>query len=306
MAVFANAAIEHPDAVSKEFLWLAGLLEAEGTFLRPPPSNPNCPIVSCRMTDRDVVERVAKLFGTKVLAIDKGRYRTEYAATLKGSRAVAIMTDIKPLMGSRRRQAIDSAVRCYAPPKRKLNFSDAEEIRRRFADGESVASLAIAYNVARQTIYPILQDRFYRQPPTRPWRQSDGTLPEATPPPEISSRELHWLAGWLEGEGSFLAPPPSDPRRVRISGQAKDEDVVREVGRLFQIKPLFDQAGQRRNPKWSPMWRVLLQGNRASALMLALEPLMGARRQSQIRAAVIAAMRANQETTVVNSDLVLT
>jgi hypothetical protein len=258
------------------------------------------------MTDRDVVERVAKLFGTKVLAIDKERYRTEYAATLKGSRAVAFMADIKPLMGSRRQRAIDSAVRCYAPPKRKLNFSDAEEIRRRFADGESVASLAISYKVARQTIYPILQDRFYRQPPPRPWRQSDGMLPEATPPPEISSRELHWLAGWLEGEGSFLAPPPSDPRRVRISGQAKDEDVVREVGRLFQIKPLFDQADQRRNPKWSPMWRVLLQGNRASALMLALEPLMGARRQSQIRAAVIAAMRANQETTVVNSDLVPT
>jgi len=57
------------------------------------------------MTDRDVVERVAKLFGTKVLAIDKGRYRTEYAATLKGSRAVAFMADIKPLMGSRRQRA---------------------------------------------------------------------------------------------------------------------------------------------------------------------------------------------------------
>lgn len=304
MAGFANAGIGHSDPASKELFWLAGLLEAEGTFLRPPPSNPNCPIVSCRMTDRDVVERVAKLFGTKVLAIDKGRYRTEYAATLKGSRAVAFMADIKPLMGSRRQRAIDLAVRCYAPPRRKLNFSDAEEIRRRSKDGESVASLAISYGVARQTIYPILQSRLYRQQPTRPWCNLDGILPEATPLPEISSRELHWLAGWLEGEGSFLAPPPSDPRRVRISGRAKDEDVVREVGRLFQIRPLFDQANQRRNPKWSPMWRVLLQGNRASALMLALEPLMGARRQAQIRAAVIAAMRVDQETTEVNSDLV--
>jgi hypothetical protein len=51
------------------------------------------------MTDRDVVERVAALFGTAVMENDKGRYRTEFGATVKGKGAVTFMRDIEPLMG---------------------------------------------------------------------------------------------------------------------------------------------------------------------------------------------------------------
>lgn len=250
---------------------------------------PNCPIVSCRMTDRDVVERVAQLFGTAVMAIDKGRYRTEFAATLKGERAVAFMADIRPLMGMRRQQAIDAAVGSYRPPVRKLSFEIAEEIRRRAATGDSVASLAIEYEVARQTIYPILKDEIYRSPPSRPWRNSNLELPRVNAPPWMSPAEVHWLAGWLEGEGSFLAPPPSKPRCPRISAQAKDKDVVWEVARLMQIKPGFEKS---RKPQWSSIWRVLLQGRRAIALMLALEPLLGERRRAQIQRAIVATVQA--------------
>jgi hypothetical protein len=238
------------------------------------------------MTDRDVVERVAQQFGTAVMAIDKGKYRTEFAATLKGEHAVAFMADIRPLMGARRQQAIDSAVSCYRPPVRKLSFETAEEIRRRASTGVSVASLAIEYKVARQTIYPILRGEIYRAPPSRPWRNISLELPGTDTPPWMSPAELHWLAGWLEGEGSFLAPPPSNLGRPRISGRARDKDVVSEVGRLLRIKPIFDRSNHLRNPEWSAMWRVLLQGRRAAALMLAVEPLMGLRRQEKIRTAL--------------------
>jgi len=241
------------------------------------------------MTDRDVVERVATLFGTAVMENDKGRYRTEFAATLKGKGAVDFMRDIRPLMGERRREAIDTAVRCYSPPTRKLDFDAAEEIRRREVAGESVASLAHAYAVARQTIYPILDGRIYAAPPSRPWRDCVPALPPVGTPPWMSSAELHWLAGWLEGEGSFQAPPPSKPRCPRISGQAKDRDVVAEAGRLLQIKPTLEKA---RREHWSPIWRVLLQGRRAVALMLKLEPLMGKRRGEQIQGAIAATARA--------------
>jgi hypothetical protein len=193
-------------------------------------------------------------------------------------------------MGDRRQQAIDAALRCYRPLVRKLSFEMAEEIRRRFTAGESVLSLACKYRVARQTIYPILQDRIYRAPLPRPWRDSAQTLPEVNAPSWMSAQELYWLAGWLEGEGSFLAPPPSDPGRPRISGQARDKDVVAEVGRLLQIKPVLDRSGEVRNPKWSAMWRVLVQGRRATTLMLALQPLMGQRRTEKIRTAITAAV----------------
>jgi hypothetical protein len=61
----------HPGvATLRSFAWLTGLLEAEGTFLRPPPSSPRHPVIRCSMTDRDVVERVAAMFGTKVHTIE--------------------------------------------------------------------------------------------------------------------------------------------------------------------------------------------------------------------------------------------
>jgi hypothetical protein len=243
------------------------------------------------MTDRDVIERVAALFGTKVMDIDKGRYRTEYAATLKGSGAVALMTDIKLLMGRRRQEAIETAIRCYRSPKRKLDFSDAEKIRRRFTEGESVSSLAQSYKVARQTIYPILQNRIYRMPPSRPWRMPGTVLAETTPPPGMSSEEFHWLAGWLEGEGSFQAPPPSDPRRPRISATTRDQDVAVEAARLCRVTPSHDCSRRILDHGWSPTWRVLLRGTRAIALMQALEPIMGARRRGQTLSALRAAKR---------------
>jgi hypothetical protein len=285
---FGNAASESATpSASNRLAWLAGLLEAEGTFLRPPPSMPNCPIVACRMTDRDVVDRVATQFGTAVMAIDKGQYRTEYGATLKGEGAVAFMTELKPLMGQRRQQAIHMAIRRYRPPKRKLDFAGAEEIRRRSGTGESVSSLARSYNVARQTIHPILQNRIYRRPPSRPWRDPKQALPEAAAPaPGMSPGEFYWLAGWLEGEGSFLAPPPSDPRRPRISGKTRDRDVAFEVARLFRVRPSHENSERIRAHGWSPTWRVLLRGTRAIALMTALESIVGARRKGQIRAAL--------------------
>lgn len=243
---------------------------------------PNCPIVACRMTDRDVVERVAACFGTKVLAINRGKYRTEYAATLKGAGAVAFMSDIRCLMGMRRQCAIDAAVQAYAPPRRKLDFAAAEEIRHRFAEGEAVSSLADHYKVTPQTIRPILQQLIYRSAPSTPWRCWKAGLPRLTPWAEISPLDLYWLTGWLEGEGSFMAPPPSDRRRPRISALAKDRDVVERATRLCRVTPTHDCSERILSRGWSPTWRLLVRGSRATSLMLAIKPALGIRRKRQI------------------------
>jgi hypothetical protein len=152
VGTFANALLSDGRRPWPTLCWLAGLLEAEGTFLKPLPSSPNLPIVSCRMTDRDVIERVAELLGTSMMAIDKGRYRTEYAAVVKGSRAVALMRDLEPLMGERRSAAIRGAIDRYIPPRRKLSYQSGEAIRRRHADGESAASLSRAFGVTHPSI----------------------------------------------------------------------------------------------------------------------------------------------------------
>jgi hypothetical protein len=288
MPGFANSVGE---AYPKGLVWLAGLLEAEGTFLQAPPSSPRCPVISCRMTDRDVVARVATMFGATVVAIDKGRYRTEFAAVRKGVVAVALMGDLMPLMGERRRKAIDAATSSYVPPLRKLSFEKADEIRRLYSGGESVSALSRSYAIARQTIHQILKREIYRAPKPTAWLDTPGFLRDVSSPPEgFSLPEFVWLAGWLEGEGSFLAPPPSDPGRPRISAEGRDRDVIEEVARLLEIKP--GPGTNRRKTNWSKTWRVLKQGGRAATLMEALRPLMGRRRSAQIQRALRSANQA--------------
>ena len=265
--------------------WLAGLLEGEGTFLRPPPSLPRTPIVACRMTDRDVIERVAAMFGTSVQVIDKGRYRTEFAAVAKGSRAVALMQDLRHLMGERRRCAIDAALDAYEPPTRKLSYQKACEVRRRYAAGESISQLAHVFDVAHSTIRPILLNEIYKNPPPRPWRESRH-LPALSDWDFLAPADLAWLAGWLEGEGSFLAPPPSSPRRPRVSSGTVDKDVAEKAGSLVGVTPQFYFPARARRQGWSPLWRLLVAGSKARALMRAVFNLCGERRRKQIQRAL--------------------
>ena len=265
--------------------WLAGLLEAEGSFLKPPPSLPRTPIVVCRMTDRDVIERVAAMFGTSLQAIEKGRYRREFAAVAKGSRAVALMKDLQPLMGERRRCAIGAALDVYEPPMHRLSFSKACEIRRRYAAGESISQLARMFDVARSTIRPVLSNQIYTTPQPMPWRET-GHL-ESGPKSELfDPLDLAWLAGWLEGEGSFMAPPPSDPKRPRVTSETVDRDIAERAGSLVGVTPQFHFPQRARERGWSPMWRILVRGKRASSLMRAIFDLCGERRRKQIERAL--------------------
>jgi hypothetical protein len=95
----------------------------------------------------------------------------------------------------------------------------------------------------------------------------------------VPTHELHWLAGLLEGEGSFMVGPPSNPRMPIISVHMTDEDVMARLGRIFArtvhvVRP--------RNPRWRMTYPVRVQGGNAVRWMTLLRPLMGARRQAQI------------------------
>jgi Helix-turn-helix domain of resolvase len=292
--VFSRSpALRMNDTAHLRLAWLAGLLEAEGTFLQPIPSEPRFPIVACQMTDLDVVERVGSLFGTTVTRIPREGRRNVYATRLKGSRAVLLMRDLAPLMSERRAQAITASLDAHAAPRHKLDFATAERIRHLYAQGISVSHLAKTFGVARATVRQILERSIYGAPAVMPWRcpHGDGVLVFEVHG-QMSLPELYWLAGWLEGEGSFLVPPPSDPRRPRIVARTRDADVAEEVGRLLAVRPLFSHDGRERERGWSPSWRLLRRGRAAARLMKALHPLMGARRRSQIESALAAANRA--------------
>jgi hypothetical protein len=102
----------------------------------------------------------------------------------------------------------------------------------------------------------------------------------------FSETTLYWLAGLLEGEGSFLAPAPSAPNQPRISINMTDEDVIRRAADVFGIRVVHCRRSQ--NEKWKPSYLVQIRGRKAVELMQMLRPLMGNRRQQQIDKALAA------------------
>ena len=119
------------DIPVQDLHWLAGLLEGEGSFQAGPPSAPRYPIVALQMTDEDVVTRVATMFGRKVGCWQSGkaRERPVFLMRITGSKAVAWMTALQPLMGERRRMQIDRAVASYEPRRSRCSTTQPRDAR---------------------------------------------------------------------------------------------------------------------------------------------------------------------------------
>lgn len=81
-------------------VWLAGILEGEGCFDRQRGKYAR---IRLTMTDRDVVGRVATLFGSSIrLTLQRAPKSPTWHAEVQGARAEAIMRQILPFMGARR------------------------------------------------------------------------------------------------------------------------------------------------------------------------------------------------------------
>lgn len=81
-------------------LWLAGLLEGEGTF---DLHRDRYPRIRVGMKDRDVVGRAATLLGSRVrLTLRPAPFAAMWHAEVSGTRAAAILAELLPHMGARR------------------------------------------------------------------------------------------------------------------------------------------------------------------------------------------------------------
>lgn len=96
----------------------------------------------------------------------------------------------------------------------------------------------------------------------------------------MTTEELHWLAGLLEGEGSFLKGPPSSPNQPRIGIQMTDYDIIWRVSKMFGVK--YVQPRRYEKNGWKQCYCAVLRGSKAVDLMKRLRPLMGSRRKKQI------------------------
>ena len=95
----------------------------------------------------------------------------------------------------------------------------------------------------------------------------------------VSIDDIRWLAGWLEGEGSFTARATTHLPVICASGT--DRDVMERAGRLLGAT-IRGPIKYKDKPHYKPCWRLALHGSNAAGWMMSLYSLMGMRRKEQI------------------------
>jgi hypothetical protein len=98
---------------------------------------------------------------------------------------------------------------------------------------------------------------------------------------------LYWLAGFLEGEGSFRNKNKKRNHPLpTIMACNTDEDVIVHASNLMEVNHYRLERHHGGLGK-KPIYRLEVYGPKAHAFMLMLKPLMGSRRQAQINAALL-------------------
>lgn len=113
-------------------------------------------------------------------------------------------------------------------------------------------------------------------------RRSLGKPTMVLPAP-VWSPSVDWLAGLLEGEGTFMAKARSS--WVAISIEMCDRETVARAATMLRATRVT-RGPDRAARGWKPTYRAKVSGNRARPWLTALRPLMGSRRGAAIDAAL--------------------
>jgi hypothetical protein len=108
----------------------------------------------------------------------------------------------------------------------------------------------------------------------------------------MKDQDLYWLAGWLEGEGSFVAASTGRGGRYNppsLDAVTTDEDTAFRVANILGAHasgPIRRKKAPYVKGEPKPIWHIRLRSWRAVAVMRKIYPLMSARRQAQIVRAI--------------------
>lgn len=96
----------------------------------------------------------------------------------------------------------------------------------------------------------------------------------------MTSREIAWLAGLLEGEGCFSLTKGS----VTVQVTMTDRDIVERSAWLVGAPSVGTHATSHTKRGHQVCYRWTLCGSSAAAWMMTIYPFMGERRRATIRA----------------------
>lgn len=99
----------------------------------------------------------------------------------------------------------------------------------------------------------------------------------------VVDKDLYWIAGLLEGEGSFIGSANRHGRPYpQITLAMTDRDVVEKAAAIMEAPSVKSSQYVNNRHGKLPMWRFTINGDPAIEWMEALEPIMGQRRHEQI------------------------
>ena len=131
---------------TKEFFWLVGLLEGEGSFLKPTPSQPHSPAISVQMTDEDVIQKVSVLLGSKYQTCkpQKSHHKVSFRIMKRGYKAVELMKKLFP-----------RAIYNYSPNRKLLTPEVKRKIVKTYRNGMVARKVAQKFGIRRETVHRI-------------------------------------------------------------------------------------------------------------------------------------------------------
>lgn len=93
----------------------------------------------------------------------------------------------------------------------------------------------------------------------------------------MDKHDIYWVAGLLEGEGSFTSKANKFPR---VTCEMTDEDVIKKLHSLLGGQ-LYKPT--KRQSHWKQSWQwTYVKSHEAAAFMQKIYPYMGERRKKQI------------------------
>jgi hypothetical protein len=100
----------------------------------------------------------------------------------------------------------------------------------------------------------------------------------------MNLKDLYWLAGIVEGEGTLrLATSNYDYKYPRITVKMTDEDIVARVAKLMDASFTKIARSPSVQDHYKDQWKADIAGKRAAGWMMTLYPILGERRQAKVR-----------------------
>jgi hypothetical protein len=102
----------------------------------------------------------------------------------------------------------------------------------------------------------------------------------------VSINQIAWLAGFLEGEGYFGRPDTP----LFFAADSTDQDVIDRMASLIKVKTYgpYENGSCKDGTPHKLKYRAQVNGKTAAGWMMTLFPLMGTRRQQQIKSCLLA------------------